>query len=372
LFYTSFALHQSCAKLCVSKYVKENVSLKQCYKDCKKDMKDGSRLVAELADQVEYDSEADVSITCTQKCAEYYICLGKGALEGNTAQCTTPSGCVCNKFAWQKDSEMETSSDSAIANGATLRTTDASNIRSGPCTDQNRITTVPAGTTLKYTGQQKSGCGYTWYSVSGSFGNGWIASSLVQEVGGSSPSSGSFSVDTLKSVFPLLSAAKASEYFPFLRDAMNGGNINTCLRRSAFLAQLGHESGQLRWFEEFASGAAYEGRKDLGNIYPGDGVRYKGRGPIQLTGRANYRAAGQALGVDLEGNPTLAATKEWGFKIAVWFWNTRNLNSYADQGSQDAFDTITRRINGGLNGKADRDAYYWKFRRLLGCQAGTQ
>jgi predicted chitinase len=171
----------------------------------------------------------------------------------------------------------------------------------------------------------------------------------------------------LKSVFPLLSAEKANEYFPYLRDAMNGGNINTCLRRSAFLAQLGHESGQLRWFEEFASGAAYEGRQDLGNVYPGDGVRYKGRGPIQLTGRSNYRSAGQALGVDLENNPTLAATKEWGFKIAVWFWNTRNLNSYADQGSQEGFDTITRRINGGFNGKAERDSYYWKFRRMLGC-----
>jgi putative chitinase len=123
-----------------------------------------------------------------------------------------------------------------------------------------------------------------------------------------------------------------------------------------FLAQLAHESGQLRYFEEIASGAAYEGRTDLGNIYPGDGVRYKGRGPIQLTGRNNYRAAGNALGVDFENNPTLVATPEWGFKVAVWFWNSRNLNAAADRGD---FDYTTYRINGGYNGNSARH-YYWE------------
>ncbi len=75
-----------------------------------------------------------------------------------------------------------------------------------------------------------------------------------------------------------------------------------------------------------------------------------------MTGRANYRTAGAALGVDLENNPTLAATPQWGFKIAAWFWNSRNLNSYADQNTQSGFDSITYRVNGGYNGKASRDA----------------
>ncbi|MEW6735838.1 MAG: glycoside hydrolase family 19 protein, partial [Acidobacteriota bacterium] len=111
-----------------------------------------------------------------------------------------------------------------------------------------------------------------------------------------------------------------------------------------------------------ADGAAYEGRLDLGNIKPGDGRRYKGRGPIQLTGRSNYRAAGQALGIDLESNPERAADLDVGFRIAGWYWRTRGLNEFADQGN---FDEITRRINGGLNGKASRDAYYKRALEVL-------
>ena len=107
--------------------------------------------------------------------------------------------------------------------------------------------------------------------------------------------------------------------------------------------------------EEIASGKAYEGRKDLGNTQPGDGMRFKGRGPIQLTGRANYRAAGKALGLDLEHNPKQAASPEVGFRTAAWFWNSRNLNSLRTQGD---FRGITKRVNGGYNGLADREAYY--------------
>jgi putative chitinase len=98
---------------------------------------------------------------------------------------------------------------------------------------------------------------------------------------------------------PNLGQAKASQYLPHLNRALGEGQINTCKRKSAFLAQIAHESAQLRYFEEIASGAAYEGRRDLGNTQPGDGRRFKGRGPIQLTGRANYQRAGQALGLNL-------------------------------------------------------------------------
>lgn len=165
-------------------------------------------------------------------------------------------------------------------------------------------------------------------------------------------------------VMPYCPLARAQAYLPHMSGAMTEGEITTYNRITAFLAQLGHESADLRYMEEIASGAAYEGRRDLGNIYPGDGVRYKGRGPIQLTGRANYRAAGAALGLDLEGNPYQASKPEVGFRIAVWYWSTRSLNYYADQG-RSGFDTITYRINGGYNGYNDRWAHYNRARAAL-------
>jgi predicted chitinase/murein DD-endopeptidase MepM/ murein hydrolase activator NlpD len=166
---------------------------------------------------------------------------------------------------------------------------------------------------------------------------------------------GGVSLAQLRKVMPNLSEAKAREYLPHLNKAMAEANINTPKRQAAFLAQLAHESGEFRYMEEIASGAAYEGRRDLGNTQPGDGKRFKGRGPIQLTGRANYTAASKALGIDLVNNPKRAADPDVGFRTAAWFWNTRNLNSYADAGN---FREITRRINGGYNGLADREAYY--------------
>jgi predicted chitinase len=102
-------------------------------------------------------------------------------------------------------------------------------------------------------------------------------------------------IDQLQRIMPKLPPAKAAEYLPHLNAAMVEYSVNTPARQTAFLAQLAHESGQLRYMEEIASGQAYENRKDLGNTQPGDGVRFKGRGPIQLTGRANYTAASLAL-----------------------------------------------------------------------------
>ena len=177
------------------------------------------------------------------------------------------------------------------------------------------------------------------------------------------PTTGGVSAAQLRAIMPNLSEADANRHLPYLNAAMAEGQINTPKRQAAFLSQLAHESGQLRYFEEIASGAAYEGRRDLGNTQPGDGVRFKGRGPIQLTGRSNYTAAGNALGLDLVNNPALAATPAVGFRIAQWFWNSRNLNSYADAGN---FDAITLRVNGGYNGKAARDAYYARACQVLG------
>lgn len=178
--------------------------------------------------------------------------------------------------------------------------------------------------------------------------------------------------DTLRRALPNIPIAKITANIGPLIAALAEAKINTPKRIAAFLAQLGHESGDFRYFEELASGAAYEGRSDLGNTQPGDGKRYKGRGPIQLTGRANYRAftkdIGKTYGVDFEENPELVAEPKWGFKAAAWYWNKRGLNAFADKGD---FDAITYRINGGYNGKSDRDARYTVARTALGVPTGT-
>lgn len=128
-------------------------------------------------------------------------------------------------------------------------------------------------------------------------------------------------------------------------------NINTPLRQAHFLAQLAHESDGFRTTTEYASGSAYEGRKDLGNIYKGDGKKFKGRGLIQLTGRHNYRLYGSLLGADFVANPRLAEQFPYAALTAGEYWHRHNLNELANK---DDVMAITRRINGGLNGIADR------------------
>jgi len=178
--------------------------------------------------------------------------------------------------------------------------------------------------------------------------------------------SGGISDAQLAKIMPGASMSKIQQYAPYLNQAMQKAGINTPAREAAFLAQLGHESGSFKYMQEIASGSAYEGRKDLGNTQPGDGVKYKGRGPIQITGRANYAAAGKALGIDLINHPELAATPQVGFQVAAWYWNTHNLNQYADQNTQASFDKITKIINGGYNGKADRDSRWNIAKQQLG------
>ena len=140
------------------------------------------------------------------------------------------------------------------------------------------------------------------------------------------------------------------------------GLMERGLRLSHFLAQVAHESDGLRTMEEYASGAAYEGRSDLGNTQSGDGRRYKGRGPLQLTGRANYRAYGQALGVDFERHPEIATLPSLGLMVACRYWSVQGLNALADA---DDLNGITRRINGGLNGLDDRRAKLAEAKALL-------
>lgn len=138
--------------------------------------------------------------------------------------------------------------------------------------------------------------------------------------------------------------------------------VNTPRRQRYFLAQLAHESDGFRTTREYASGRAYEGRRDLGNTEVGDGTRYRGRGLIQLTGRHNYRVYGAKLGVDLESEPALAEQFPYALEIALLYWQDKGLNELADKGH---FKTITKRINGGLNGLKDRQAWLVKFREVI-------
>lgn len=156
--------------------------------------------------------------------------------------------------------------------------------------------------------------------------------------------------------------ARIERFLPFLNKTFDEFEINTPQRLRMFLAQIGHESGQLRYVKELASGEAYEGRKDLGNTSPGDGVRYKGRGLIQITGKSNYVLVSLALGLPLLEKPELLEEDGPACRSAGWFWYKSNLNTLADLGK---FELITRRINGGLNGYADRLKLYHRARENI-------
>lgn len=137
------------------------------------------------------------------------------------------------------------------------------------------------------------------------------------------------------------------------RDGMSGPEL------AQFMAQCAHECAGFTTMVEYSSGSQYEGRRDLGNIYRGDGVRYKGRGYIQITGRSNYHIFGDYVHQDLEGNPTLASQPAIAAQIALQYWNHRvkpRVSNFYET------TTVTRLINGGTNGLVDRKA---KFNQYL-------
>ena len=174
----------------------------------------------------------------------------------------------------------------------------------------------------------------------------------------------------LAQIMPMLPQAKLLLYLPPLNLAMQACEVNTMLRTAAFIAQLAHESGEFRWMEEIWGPTDAQRRYEppnalaakLGNTQAGDGKRFKGRGPIQITGRFNYAKYGGLLGIDLIADPPRAAAPEVAFATAGLFWKTNGLNELADA---QQFITITRRINGGTNGLADRQQYYAKAQAVL-------
>lgn len=164
---------------------------------------------------------------------------------------------------------------------------------------------------------------------------------------------------SLRRVVPTLTAEQAKQLARDLAQAMVEHQITTRRRAAMFIAQTAHESAGYRYREEIASGAAYEGRLALGNNKPGDGVRFKGRTYIQITGRHNYAAVSKALAVDFLAHPAKLAEPMYAAKGAAWWWWAHGCNQLADA---DDFVGLTRCINGGTNGLADRQAYYRRAR----------
>ena len=158
----------------------------------------------------------------------------------------------------------------------------------------------------------------------------------------------------------------AGVFVPVLNTAMNRYQIIGTKRVAAFIAQIGHESGQLKYVKEIwgptAAQTKYEGRKDLGNTVVGDGSKYRGRGLIQITGRANYMACGEGLDLDLIKQPELLEKPQHACMSAAWFWAIKGLNTLADAGE---ITKISKRINGGSNGLQDRLALYKKACEVL-------
>lgn len=157
--------------------------------------------------------------------------------------------------------------------------------------------------------------------------------------------------------------ARAAIFAPHLTASMDEFGIDTPQRQAAFLAQVAHESGSLKYVKEIADGSAYEGRADLGNSSPGDGPKYKGRGLLQITGKANYRACAFGLSLPLVEFPQLLEQPENACRSAAWFWQSRGLNHFADR---DLFGSLCKRINGGYNGLDDRIQHWVKARNVLG------
>lgn len=165
----------------------------------------------------------------------------------------------------------------------------------------------------------------------------------------------------LRVVAPWLTTSQAKTLAAALSPAFRKYGITTPKRAAAAVAQFCHESAGFRTTTEFASGAEYEGRKDLGNTHPGDGVRFRGRGYIQITGRSNYTAVTQAFGHNFLTDPAALATPKYAAMASCWWWDAHGCNQIADSGD---FVALTRRINGGTNGLDARQLYHARAQKV--------
>lgn len=181
-------------------------------------------------------------------------------------------------------------------------------------------------------------------------------------------------VDELHDIMPF-AHSRVETFVDALNDAMREFSVSdTPLREAAFIAQIAHESGELRYTEEIASGSAYDDRADLGNTRPEavaaaraagttPGPYFKGRGLLQITGYDNYLSCGASLGLDLVSGPRQLASVIPACRSAGWFWQRHGLNELADKSDMIG---ITKKINGGRTGMDDRMKYYRRALAAIG------
>lgn len=175
------------------------------------------------------------------------------------------------------------------------------------------------------------------------------------------------SVDTLqiwKQAAPFANKTIIEQVDFFVKKHAANFGVDTTNRIAAFMSQAAHETAGFQTLREYASGSAYEGRKDLGNIYKGDGVKFRGRGIFQITGRTNYTTMSKKIFGDtrLLNNPAILEQPEYAVLSALHFWRDRNLNQYADRAD---ITGLTKRINGGTNGLDDRLQYWNRITSLV-------
>lgn len=183
----------------------------------------------------------------------------------------------------------------------------------------------------------------------------------------------------LAHVCPRLPKGQRARFVPALTAAFAGSSITTPARLAAFLAQAAHESGEFRYLRELWGPTAQQRKYDvphslairLGNTKAGDGFRYRGGGLFQLTGRHNYWATGERVGLDLEGDPDQIAEVPVACITAVDFWETRDFSDLADLETLASFRKMTRKLNGGANGLPQREAYHLAAREALGLKPLT-
>lgn len=155
---------------------------------------------------------------------------------------------------------------------------------------------------------------------------------------------------------------RVDTYIGYINGYAKDFGIDTPMRMAHYLAQVAHESCELRYTKEIASGRAYEGRKDLGNTHPGDGIKYKGRGLIQITGRENYKKYMDFCKFDVVSSPELLERPLGAVRSSMWYWQKHGLNELADH---DGLLAITKIINGGTNGLASRRMYLSRAKKIL-------
>lgn len=176
-------------------------------------------------------------------------------------------------------------------------------------------------------------------------------------------------IEQLKAISPGTPVERLKTFLPFLNKYLPEYGIDTPIEVASFLAQVLHESGGFKYMKEIwgptKAQSGYEGRKDLGNIYPGDGKKFMGRGPIQITGRTNYAWISKKIFGDdtLERNPELLSTPEYGIVSSCLYWKSRNMDAIDDD---DSIREETKKVNGAYNGLDQRQHYFDRAKAVLG------